>query len=129
LLQSKGRWDERFSAEHTKELVSKLEAFLSEEHRKSVWYLKQFVISEDDTAGLVPAVGVDYGFWNCKSQEDKQDLKKVYRQFFSHRDTNPVDLHNAAIQGNLFEYVGKFVKLRKKFKKLMVNPYPLAVFE
>jgi len=71
-----------------------------------------------------PAVRVDYGFWNCKSQDDERDMEEVYKIYF-HPDTNPVDLHNAAIQGNLFEYVGKFVKLQKKLKKLMVNPYPL----
>ncbi|KIM81256.1 hypothetical protein PILCRDRAFT_821715 [Piloderma croceum F 1598] len=38
---------------------------------------------------------------------------------------NYVKLHEAAIGGRLFEYVGGFVKLKKKLKHLMKNPYLL----
>ena len=56
------------------------------------------------------------------------ELKEVYRQFFARRGANPIQLHEAAVGENLkvFEYVGAFVELKKKFSHLMKNPYPLA---
>jgi hypothetical protein len=92
---------------------------------KSVWDLKQYVLAEE--IRLIPPVAVDYGFINCKSEEERNELKEVYKAFFDLRHADPIGLHEAAIGGRLFEYVGGFVKLPKKCKRLMKNPYPLAV--
>ncbi|KIJ38740.1 hypothetical protein M422DRAFT_210774, partial [Sphaerobolus stellatus SS14] len=105
--------------------IRRLQAFLAEEFRRSVWDLKHFVLYGDEKYEGIPAIYVDYGFMNCKSQEETQELKDVYKTYLLKGDTDPVDLHNAAIKGKIFEHVAKFVKLRKRFKKLMVNPYPL----
>jgi hypothetical protein len=70
-------------------------------------------------------VHVDYGFMNCKTREQSAALKDVYRQFFQHRDGDPMKLHEAAIQGKLFQFVGSILKLKRSFAKLMKNPYPL----
>lgn len=90
---------------------------------KSVWDLKQYLATED--GGLIPSVGVDYGFFNCQGETEMQDLRKVYREFFARYDADPIELHEAAIGGRLFDYVGGFVKLKPEFYRLMNNPYPL----
>jgi MYND finger len=91
---------------------------------KSVWDLKQYVVAKK--IGLVPSIAADYGFINCKSEEERIKLKEVYKAFFDHRHADPIGLHEAAIGGRLFEYVGGFVKLPKKYKRLMKNQYPLV---
>jgi hypothetical protein len=93
--------------------------------RKSVWKLKQYVLAEK--IRLVPSIAVDYGFINCKSEEEQNKLKEVYKAFFDLRHADPIGLHEAAIGGRLFDYVGGFMKLPKKCKRLMKNPYPLVV--
>ena len=74
-------------------------------------------------------VGADYGFYNCNGDAERDELKYVYKQFFAHHDADPIGLHDACIGGGLFSYVNKFVKLKKKFNRLMQNPYPLPVDE
>jgi MYND finger len=90
---------------------------------KSVWDLKQYVLAED--IRWTPPVAVDYGFFNCKSEGEVNKLKKVYKAFFDLYLADPIGLHEAAIGGRLFEYVGGFVKVPKICKRLMKNPYPL----
>jgi len=90
----------------------------------SVWSLKQYVMAEK--IRLVPSIIVDYGFLNCKSEEEHKKLKKVYKAFFDLDHADPIGLHDAAMEGKLFEYVGGSVKLPKKCRRLMKNPYPLA---
>jgi hypothetical protein len=103
--------------------IPHLEALLNGSMAISVWDLKQYVLATDRT--LIPPVMVDYGFVNCKSEEEKMVLKEVYRKFFEPYNADPIKLHKAAIGGRLFEYVGTVVKLKKKFNRLMKNPYPL----
>jgi hypothetical protein len=91
---------------------------------KSIWSLKQYVVSTVDVP-LMPSVGADYGFYNCKTEEESTALKDVYRTFFNLHGSDPLKLHEAAIDGRLFQYVGPVVKLKKKFKRLMKNAYPL----
>jgi hypothetical protein len=93
---------------------------------KSVWDLKQYVITEDRP--WIPSIGADYGFFNCRGEEEVLELKEVYRLLFSHHDVDPIKLHEAAIGGKLFQYVGQFGKLKKKFNRIMKNPYPLTNF-
>jgi hypothetical protein len=89
---------------------------------KSVWDLKQYVLAKK--IRLVPSIDEDYGFINCKSEEERNELKEVYKAFFDLRHADPIGLHEAAMEGKLFEYVGGFVKLPKKCEHLMENPYP-----
>ncbi|KAI0920991.1 hypothetical protein AcW1_004886 [Taiwanofungus camphoratus] len=99
---------------------------------KSVWYLKQFVISEEGetlSPRLEISVAIDYGFVNCREEIQKQELKGLYKQFFLEASGDPIKLHEACIRGRLFDYVSKLVMLkkdeRKMFKSLLKNPYPL----
>jgi hypothetical protein len=93
---------------------------------KSVWDLKQYVVASKGV--LIPSVTVDYGFANCRTEEETMELKEVYKKFFDHFKSDPIQLHEAAIGGRLFEYVGTFVKLKKnRFSRLMKNPYPLLI--
>ncbi|KDQ16157.1 hypothetical protein BOTBODRAFT_269578 [Botryobasidium botryosum FD-172 SS1] len=94
---------------------------------KSVWNLKQIVSTEE--VEMIPSVAVDYGFFNCKDTSEAQLLRDVYKQFFRRPGANPIKLHEAAIRGQLFEYVGGLLKMKNKerrtLQRLMVNPYPL----
>ncbi|KDQ16158.1 hypothetical protein BOTBODRAFT_144831 [Botryobasidium botryosum FD-172 SS1] len=100
----------------------------SPRHNKSVWNLKQ-VITAKDCRPDVPPLSIDYGFVNCRSPLDTELLKEVYREFFGLPDANPIKLHETAMRGQIFEYVGGLVKIKKKERKtlqrLMRNPYPL----
>jgi len=119
LFHAKGLGSELRSIPHIEDV---LECCLG---HKSVWDLKQYVVV--DAAELIPSVAVDYGFVNCKTEEEIDGLKKVYKTFFGLPDADPIELHEAAIKGRLFEYVGALVKLKKRFYRLMKNPYPLTI--
>ncbi|KAJ7762405.1 hypothetical protein DFH07DRAFT_814279 [Mycena maculata] len=98
---------------------------------KSVWYLKQFVMAQgEEYSKPIPSVIVDYGFMNCyKSEEETTLLKDLYSQIFSLPRADPVQLHEACIQGKLYDLVSRLLKLKKKdqkvLKRLLKNPYPL----
>ncbi|KAF9261195.1 hypothetical protein L218DRAFT_1001890 [Marasmius fiardii PR-910] len=96
----------------------------------SVWHLKQCIDDGLDEFQPHRSVAVDYGFINCKSVPEREALVKIYRAAFDHKDCDEVKMHEACIQGKIFEYVTKFVPLKKKdemqmMKRLMLNPYPL----
>jgi hypothetical protein len=98
---------------------------------KSVWNLKQFVIAdESDGVPVVCPVGIDYGFYNCRTQEQVLQLKKFYKKFFDDSNGDPLELHQACLQGKIYNYVRTTVKLnrshkRSSFRQLVMNPYPL----
>ena len=98
----------------------------------SVWDLKQFVVADMPDAIPVPSVKVDYGFLNCRNEEEEVQLKNVYMKFFE-EDTNgdPLKLHDACLQGKTYDYIRTTLKLKGKdqsplFRRLMKNPYPLS---
>ena len=99
--------------------------------RKSVWLLKRFIAQEDSapqaSSNMHPAVVVDYGFMNCRSDSERRQLKRVYKAFFENHNGDPLALHEAAIKGNIHGFLSKAVQgLRDpKFQRLMKNPYPL----
>ncbi|KAF8641256.1 hypothetical protein AX16_010104 [Volvariella volvacea WC 439] len=100
--------------------------------RKSVWDLKALILQLEstrcDSLRVIPSVSVDYGFYNCKNPEEGRQLTEVYKKYFARpTGVDPLALHQAAIEGKLFEHVGQFVKLKpqKLLKRLMKNPYPL----
>ncbi|KIK46118.1 hypothetical protein CY34DRAFT_800828 [Suillus luteus UH-Slu-Lm8-n1] len=94
---------------------------------KSVWDLKQFAIQTEGK--IVNSVACDYGFMNCRKDAEIQALKKVYRTFFERHDADPLALHNAALRGDIFGYLGSLMKLNAKYERLMKNPYPLPDYE
>ncbi|KZP17689.1 hypothetical protein FIBSPDRAFT_864673 [Athelia psychrophila] len=109
-----------------REGITHLEDVLSHPALKSVWWLKLFVLVEPDRRPQpVRAVNIDYGFMNCKQPQDQEDLRAIYKMFFESENGDPIALHNAAGAGEIFEYVGGVVKLKKRFRRLMKNPYPL----
>ncbi|EMD40604.1 hypothetical protein CERSUDRAFT_111190 [Gelatoporia subvermispora B] len=93
---------------------------------KTVWELKRFVMGDNE--GAAPSIQCDYGFGNCSTEAECQELMAVYRKFFSHQLGDPLDLHKACLKGKIFKYLqGRDgMKLKKKFKSLMKNPYPLS---
>ncbi|KAJ7080552.1 hypothetical protein C8R44DRAFT_70268 [Mycena epipterygia] len=150
ILSERCSYDEFFTAYNTSKIIELLDAnglrgrrivhpyledALSGSPRmfKSVWYLKQH--AQDTTSvrsNLTPSVNVDYGFMNCTSESEYQDLKEMYKGIFERSDANPLKLHEACISGTLYEYVlGVFPELKtkknraKKFKRLLRNLYPL----
>lgn len=105
-----------------------LEDILSNESMKSVWHLKRAATSADCPVNL--PVGVDYGFANCKSEDERVKLMKVYRHFFEIPHASPVELHKACLEGKLYEFAVAHAELKKRDRKimrhLMKNMYPLA---
>ncbi|KAJ7836242.1 hypothetical protein B0H14DRAFT_2449888, partial [Mycena olivaceomarginata] len=73
---------------------------------KSVWFLKKHVqYTKSVRSDLIPSVRVDYGFMNCTSDREYQDLKDLYKNIFERRYTNPLELHQACLSGSLYDYV------------------------
>ena len=124
LFKSKGLEDEIFAMPFLEGVLDK-----SPYMHFSVWDLKQLIIaSETEKSGrIIPSVFVDYGFANCRDEEETENLKAVYKTYFGRDDADPPALHGACIKGELVEYIDKFVKLKgkKKYRRLMKNPYPL----
>ena len=106
-----------------------LEAFLSStpegENRYSIWDLVRFCRSEEWEAPQ--HLLVDYGFFNCDTALDRMQLKDTYKELLQKCD--PLDLHKACIKGKLFEFANRYMKLEKRFQRLMRNPYPLTKLE
>lgn len=105
-----------------------LEAFLSVPPtgpRPSVWHLKQFLEIDDPTDyPPVLSVQVDYGFMNCHNFEELCTLMEIYRKVLT--SANPMELHQACVAGNLFQFVGGHFRVKEEWRALMRNPYPLA---
>ena len=97
---------------------------------KSVWNLKQFVVADDPDGDPVPSVKVDYGFFNCRNEKEVLQLKGIYKKVFENSNGDPLKLHEACLQGKIYDYVRTTLKLKKKdqgplFRRLLKNPYPL----
>lgn len=108
-----------------------LEGFLSAPPggpRPSVWNLKQFLEINDpmDHPPIRP-VHVDYGFMNCRTIEETCTLMEIYSNLF--KKASPLDLHQACIAGKLFQFASGYVRMKKEWKPLMRNFYPLEEIE
>ncbi|KAJ1302051.1 hypothetical protein OPQ81_000885 [Rhizoctonia solani] len=96
---------------------------------KSVWDLKQFALG--DYRKLIPSVTVDYGFMNCGDPESQEtesvihSLRQLYSRILSAPDANPLKLHEACLQGRLFQYAQQVTQVDIKFAPLMKNIYPI----
>ncbi|MCJ1476174.1 hypothetical protein MMC13_004839 [Lambiella insularis] len=104
-----------------KELRSRLpflEGFLS------VWDLKQFLeINDPMDHPPIPAVKVDYGFINCRTFEETCILMEIYGQVLKTAD--PLELHQACVAGDLFQFVSGYVRMEERWRALVSNFYPL----
>ncbi|CAB5357531.1 unnamed protein product [Rhizophagus irregularis] len=90
---------------------------------KSVYYLKQYALSE--SAELQPSVDVDYGFMNCSTEDEKSQLKHIYRKLIKTPRFDPRDLHEACLAGKIFDYVKSILPDEVLKAELFKNPYPL----
>lgn len=113
-----------------KELRSRLpflEGFLSVPSagpHPSVWNLKQFLeISDPMDHPPSPSVNVDYGFDNCRTFEETCTLMEIYGKVL--QTANPLELHQACIAGNLFQFASSYVQMEEQWRPLMWNYYPL----
>ena len=99
---------------------------------KSVWDLKQFVLAETPVSNPIPSVTADYGFFNCRNKEEVSQLKEAYKKFFD-SNGDPLKLHEACLQGRIYDHVTKTLKLKKDDQgplfRLMKNMYPLPQSE
>jgi len=113
-----------------KELRSRLpflEGFLSAPPagpHLSVWNLKQFLeISDPMDHPPVPPVNVDYGFINCRTFEETCTLMEIYGKVL--KTANPLELHQACVAGDLFQFASYYVRMEERWRPLMRNFYPL----
>ncbi|KAH7099606.1 hypothetical protein BKA62DRAFT_709511 [Auriculariales sp. MPI-PUGE-AT-0066] len=92
----------------------------------SVWNLKKFISSYGDDIHIVPTSMLqDYGFINCRTSGDVEVLRHAYRRYFDSDWCQPLRLHEACIQGRLFQHIHGVVCLKnKKLHALMRNCYP-----
>ena len=120
LIDSKGLKEQRSS-------LPFLEGFLSVPPtgpHPSVWSLKRFLeINNPIDRPPFPSVSVDYGFINCHTFEDICILMEIYREVL--RTANPLELHQACVAGDLFQFASDYVRMEERWKSLMTNPYPL----
>ncbi|OCH90738.1 hypothetical protein OBBRIDRAFT_887526 [Obba rivulosa] len=86
-------------------------------HVDSIWELKRLAMggSLDGTSRAI----FDYGMDNCKEQAERNELAEIYIKFFARRLGDPMDLHKAACEGKIYEYLSGLMKVKKKFKSLM----------
>ena len=91
----------------------------------SVWDLKQFLeINEPVDHPPVPSVNVDYGFINCHTFEETCTLMEIYREVLKTAD--PLELHQACLVGDLFQFASGYVPMEEQWRFLMTNFYPLT---
>ncbi|KAI0084391.1 hypothetical protein BDY19DRAFT_536667 [Irpex rosettiformis] len=98
---------------------------------KSVWDLKQWIASGGEGTLVRPAT-FDYGFMNCSNDEEGKKLFALYKTFFESRQSDPLKLHVACIEGRLLKFFTDDMKMtlpgsRKLFKRLLKNMYPLPI--
>ena len=88
------------------------------------------LVDKPDNDLPIPSVEADYGFiTNCRNKEDAVQLKEAYKTFFEDSNGDPLKLHEACLQGKIYDYVWSTLKLDQTpssfIRHLMKNPYPL----
>ena len=90
----------------------------------SVWSLKQFLeINDPVDHPPVPSVTFDYGFMNCHTFEETCTLMEIYGKVL--KTANPLALHLACLDGDLFQFASGYVRMEESWRSLMRNFYPL----
>ncbi|KAH8806868.1 hypothetical protein DL96DRAFT_1763937 [Flagelloscypha sp. PMI_526] len=93
----------------------------------SVWALKHYIAVGNpwDDKFLPMPLQLDYGFRNCRgASPQKEELFHIYASVLARAD--PLELHQACIQGRLFDFCSQYTQIDQSKKKIMQNPYPLA---
>ncbi|KAK6538662.1 hypothetical protein TWF694_010239 [Orbilia ellipsospora] len=97
---------------------------VSPKSRPSVWNLNVFLTVNDPVKyAPVPSVQADYGLVNCKNLEEICILMEIYQRALNIVD--PLALHRACIAGELFQFCSQYVPLKKCWRPLVKNSYPL----
>ncbi|GBC04566.1 hypothetical protein RclHR1_05740008 [Rhizophagus clarus] len=104
-------------------LENKIEIKGYQKMKKSVYNLKQYALS--DAVDLPRPVNVDYGFMNCSTEDERRQLKNIYRKLIKNPRFDPQDLHEACIAGKIFDYVRSILPNEALKANLFKNPYPL----
>jgi len=104
----------------------------------SAYYLIQAVYA--DIFPSLPAVLVDYGFLNCKTNEQETCLLGLYQGLIKFTSAKPIELHEACMKGKLADFIvekfeemlaknqltaGKYYPWFLENKDIVKNPYPL----
>jgi hypothetical protein len=104
-----------------------LEKFLSvppSGPQPSVWHLKQFLTTEQPVEyPPLAVVNVDYGFMNCEGFKEMCILMGIYKRLLV--KASPLELHEACVVGNLFEFTGRIDTMEENHWMLMRNFYSL----
>ena len=117
LMDRKGLGEHRQQFRH-------LDLFLStspDGSKHSVWSLVLFCRGEEKEAPRI--LLADYGFINCETALDRMQLKDTYKLLLQKCD--PLELHKACIEGNIYQFARKHMELGKLSQRLMKNFYPL----
>jgi hypothetical protein len=104
-------------------LENRIEVFGYRKTMHSVYLLKQYVLSE--SVGLKPPVMADYGFMNCRTEDEKRQLKQMYKKLVKSPQFDPRNLHKACVAGKIFNYVRSIIPNEVLKPKLLKNLYPL----
>ncbi|KAI5983585.1 hypothetical protein EDD15DRAFT_1859279 [Pisolithus albus] len=89
----------------------------------TVWHLRLFTQSQAALPGR--HVAIDYGFLNCETVEEQLALKETYKRLLEIPRVDPMELHAACINGQLYSFTRKYLPdLQRRFRKLMKNLYP-----
>ncbi|KAI6137110.1 hypothetical protein F5141DRAFT_1209430 [Pisolithus sp. B1] len=89
----------------------------------TVWHLRLFTQSQAALPGR--HVAIDYGFLNCETVEEQFALKETYKRLLEIPQVDPMDLHAACINGQLYGFARKYLPdLQWRFRTLMTNLYP-----
>ncbi|CAG8576681.1 11817_t:CDS:2 [Racocetra fulgida] len=106
--------------------ASKIETFGYNQPVKSVYNLKQYILS--NSVDMVPAVMVDYGFGNCRTKDEEKQLKNMYEKLIFAPQFDAISLHKACIAGKIFEYVSSILPNDVLRVDLLRNLYPLEEY-
>jgi len=74
-------------------------------------------------------VNVDYGFMNCRTEDEKRQLRHMYGKLIKNPQFDPRDLHEACIAGGIFNYVHSILPNEVLEADLLRNLYPLRDLE
>lgn len=102
----------------------------------SMWHLKERVLCANPFNfgdwKPHPAVKCDYGWMNVKGKEEDEALVNLYRAYFSNPKAEMDALHEACVEGKLFEYLDQVVDIeeggKEKYRRLLRNSYPSPEF-
>ncbi|RIA81215.1 hypothetical protein C1645_790922 [Glomus cerebriforme] len=83
--------------------------------RKSIYSLKQYVLN--------------YGFMNCRTENERRQLKQMYKKLVKVPQFDPQDLHRACVMGKIFNYVSSILPNEVVKANLLRNLYPLKDLE